>query len=81
MPCLSRVASLAAFSTSSRVDSVALSAAATEKLPDNVVKFVSDAIALCNPAAVHVCDGSEAENQHMLDTLEANGVVTKLAKR
>ena len=42
---------------------------------------MQDAVDLCKPAAVHVCNGSDAENQLMLDQLEQDGVVTKLAKR
>ena len=35
--------------------------------------FIREAIALCGPTDVHVCDGSAAENQAMLDVLETTG--------
>ncbi len=33
---------------------------------------------LCQPDSVHWCDGSEAENQQLLDEMEASGVAIKL---
>lgn len=39
-------------------------------LPDHVRLYVEEKIALCKPSALHICDGTEEENefliQHML---------------
>ena len=43
--------------------------------------FVREAVALCGPKDVHVCDGSAAENQELLDTLEAAGASPVLPAR
>ncbi len=43
--------------------------------------WVDEIAALTKPDAVHWCDGSEAENQHMVDLLIAGGTFTKLEKK
>jgi len=48
-----------------------------------LISWVADMVALCKPAAVHWCDGSEAEYQQLCQTLVAAGTFKKLnpAKR
>eukprot|EP00040_Diaphanoeca_grandis_P038219 m.256031 g.256031 ORF g.256031 m.256031 type:complete len:659 (-) comp34021_c0_seq1:535-2511(-) len=41
-------------------------------------RFITQAIKLCNPDAVHVCNGSVEENQSLLDLLVENGTILKL---
>ena len=43
--------------------------------------WVDEIAALAKPDAVHWCDGSEAENQQMVDLLIAAGTFTKLDKK
>lgn len=74
-------ASVRCASQDGRSSGAGLAAADVEKLPPGVLAYVQDAIALCKPAAVHLCDGTDAENKSLLQQLEANGVLTKLAKR
>jgi phosphoenolpyruvate carboxykinase (GTP) len=40
--------------------------------------FVEDAVALCKPDAVHLVDGSDAENEMLLGLLEDTGTLVKL---
>jgi len=48
-----------------------------------LISWVADMVALCKPAAVHWCDGSEAEYQQLCQTLVAAGTFKQLnpAKR
>ena len=48
-----------------------------------VENWVNEWAALCQPEAVHYCDGSEAENQKLLDVMVKSGMAVKLndAKR
>ena len=49
-------------------------------LPVKIRDYVREKIELCQPANVHVCDGSEAENQQLLDAMEQAGVIRRLTK-
>jgi len=49
-------------------------------LPDSVRCFVEDAVKLCTPDCVHVCDGSDGENKMIIDLLIKNGALKKLPK-
>ena len=40
--------------------------------------FVEEAVALCKPDAVHLVDGSDAENEMLLGLLEGTGTLVKL---
>ncbi|KAG7272062.1 hypothetical protein CRUP_025999 [Coryphaenoides rupestris] len=42
--------------------------------------FVEASAAMCQPDAVHICDGSEEENRAVLAHLEEQGVIKKLHK-
>lgn len=44
-----------------------------------IEKWVNDWAALCTPDSIHYCDGSEAENQHLLDKMVASGAAVKLS--
>ena len=47
----------------------------------NLVAWVQEMVALCEPASVHWCDGSEKENQQLCDLLVAHGTFTKLDEK
>jgi phosphoenolpyruvate carboxykinase (GTP) len=49
-------------------------------LPSKIREYVEEKITLCQPANFHVCNGSDEENQQLLDTMEQAGVVRRLKK-
>lgn len=51
-----------------------------EGLPVKIREYVEEKIKLCQPENFHVCDGSEAENQELLDNMEQAGVIRRLKK-
>ena len=46
-----------------------------------LLAWVEEAVQLCRPAAVHWCDGSEAENQKLCDLMVQAGTFTKLDEK
>lgn len=44
----------------------------------SLIEWVKEIQELCSPADVHWCDGSEAENQMLLDKMVASGTLKKL---
>lgn len=51
-----------------------------DSLPQAVRAFVESSVRLCEPDRVHICDGSEGENQQLLDQMEAEGMIKRLRK-
>lgn len=51
-----------------------------DSLPSKIREYVEEKIKLCQPSNFHVCDGSDKENQQLLDAMEAAGVVRRLTK-
>lgn len=51
-----------------------------DSLASKVQDFVSSKAKLCQPAKIHICDGSEIEAQSLADLLVANGTAHKLDK-
>uniref|UniRef100_A0A023FKA1 Phosphoenolpyruvate carboxykinase [GTP] n=1 Tax=Amblyomma cajennense TaxID=34607 RepID=A0A023FKA1_AMBCJ len=49
-------------------------------LPHDVRAYVEEKQRLCQPSAVHICDGSEAENSHLLDLMLKAGSIVPLPK-
>lgn len=43
-------------------------------------EFVENSVNLCQPDALHICDGSDEENRAVLRLLEEQGVIKKLHK-
>lgn len=43
-------------------------------------EFIENSVNLCQPDALHICDGSEEENRAILTLLEEQGVIKKLPK-
>lgn len=50
------------------------------QLPAGVRDFVERSAHLCQPAGIHICDGTEAENAATLALLEEQGLIRKLPK-
>ncbi|XP_048205613.1 phosphoenolpyruvate carboxykinase, cytosolic [GTP] [Perognathus longimembris pacificus] len=53
---------------------------ALDGLPRAVREFVESHGRLCEPDAIHICDGSEEENQRLLARMQEEGVLKKLRK-
>jgi len=51
-----------------------------DSLPSKIREYVQDKIQLCQPTNFHVCDGTDQENQQLLDSMERAGVIRKLKK-
>ncbi|CRK91569.1 CLUMA_CG005220, isoform B [Clunio marinus] len=50
------------------------------RIPLKVKAFIEESVALCQPENVHICDGSERENQFMLKALQESGSIIPLPK-
>ena len=50
------------------------------RLPKSVQAYVEEKVKLCQPDEIHICDGSDEENQILLSMLEKNGSVKRLKK-
>ena len=46
-----------------------------------LLNWVKEMVDLCQPAAIHWCDGSEAENQKLCDLMVQGGTFTKLDEK
>ncbi|NXE51613.1 PCKGC protein, partial [Casuarius casuarius] len=51
-----------------------------QSLPPEVRKFIESNAKLCQPESIHICDGSEEENQKILDVMLEQGMIKKLSK-
>lgn len=51
-----------------------------ESLARKIRSYIEECATLCNPRDIYICDGSEAEYEHMLQLLEKNGTITSLPK-
>lgn len=49
-------------------------------LPSKVQEYVREKIQLCQPENFHVCDGSDEENQQLLNYMEQAGIIRRLKK-
>ncbi|CAF4241240.1 unnamed protein product [Rotaria socialis] len=49
-------------------------------LPSKIREYVEEKIKLCQPSNFHVCNGSDEENQQLLDAMELSGVIRRLRK-
>jgi len=50
------------------------------RLQPKVRDFIERSALVCRPSAIHICDGTEQENAHILQTLQSAGQVKKLPK-
>ncbi|KAG8513358.1 Phosphoenolpyruvate carboxykinase, cytosolic [GTP] [Galemys pyrenaicus] len=51
-----------------------------DSLPQAVREFVEHNTRICQPDHIHICDGSERENQQLLGQMEEQGAVRRLRK-
>jgi phosphoenolpyruvate carboxykinase (GTP) len=51
-----------------------------DSLPSKIRDYVQEKIDLCQPTNFHVCDGSQEENQQLLDAMEQAGIIRRLRK-
>ena len=45
-----------------------------------VLAFLEHDVELCQPDKIHICDGSDEENQLLIDSLVAEGIIQPLPK-
>ena len=50
------------------------------KLPSKVQNYLEENVKLCQPDAVHICDGTEKENDLLMYILQKEGILKKLPK-
>jgi phosphoenolpyruvate carboxykinase (GTP) len=50
--------------------------ATSSLLPPKVQDYVLEKAKVCQPDNIHICDGSEAENQALLQKMQKQGQVT-----
>lgn len=50
------------------------------QLPQRLRNFIEDSAKLCQPDNIHICDGSYAENENMLNSLVASKTIVNLPK-
>lgn len=53
---------------------------ALDSLPQAVREFVETNASLCQPECIHICNGSEEENQQLLQEMEEQGTIKRLKK-
>ncbi|XP_055891142.1 phosphoenolpyruvate carboxykinase, cytosolic [GTP]-like isoform X1 [Biomphalaria glabrata] len=49
-------------------------------LPNKVRHYVEESVRLCKPDTIHICDGSERENELLTYILQKDGIIKKLPK-
>lgn len=52
----------------------------TEPLAPKVCSYVEECASLCCPKDIYICDGSDAEYDHLLKLMEKNGTISALPK-
>lgn len=48
--------------------------------PRQVRHFVEEHVKLCKPDTIHICDGSERENDLLLYVLQRDGMIKRVPK-
>ncbi|XP_014294314.1 phosphoenolpyruvate carboxykinase [GTP] isoform X2 [Halyomorpha halys] len=51
-----------------------------KNLPIKLRRYVEEAIKICNPSDVHICDGSERENKMFIEKMLFDGTIVPLPK-
>ncbi|XP_065569074.1 phosphoenolpyruvate carboxykinase, cytosolic [GTP]-like isoform X3 [Artemia franciscana] len=68
------------FSSKSALRRIAILNGDIKKLSPAVQDFIEKSVNLCKPENVHICDGSNAENQHIINTMVKDGILESLPK-
>lgn len=68
------------YETQDRIADTAVISNTSTPLAPKVRAFIEEAVRLCRPDVVYICDGSEAENEQLLKLLESKGSIEKLTK-
>lgn len=50
------------------------------RLTERVRHYIEDKARLCQPDNLHICDGSESENDYLLNLMLKHGMITSLPK-
>lgn len=50
------------------------------RLQPKVRRYVEEKAKLCQPDNIHICDGSDAENDYLLNLMQKQGLITPLEK-
>nr|XP_018916310.1 PREDICTED: phosphoenolpyruvate carboxykinase [GTP]-like isoform X2 [Bemisia tabaci] len=51
-----------------------------ELLPPKLKDFIEEKASLCKPRDIHICDGSESENESLLQRMQKEGTIVPLPK-
>lgn len=68
------------FETYERIADVPVITNINTPLAPKVRAFIEEAVKLCRPDDVYICDGSETENAQLLKMLESRGTIQPLPK-
>lgn len=49
-------------------------------LSPKVRSYLEENVQLCQPEKIHICDGSDTENNHLLNLLQQQGTIIPLPK-
>ncbi|CAG9764772.1 unnamed protein product [Ceutorhynchus assimilis] len=49
-------------------------------LSPKVKSYVEENVDLCQPEKIHICDGSETENHHLIEFMQSQGTIVNLPK-
>lgn len=65
---------------SSLLQTRTLTTLSAANVSDSIRKFVEEKARLCQPEQIQVCDGSDSENQQLIDLMVKEGILEKLPK-
>ncbi|OTF74529.1 hypothetical protein BLA29_012277 [Euroglyphus maynei] len=57
-----------------------LTSLSASSLSESVKKFIEEKARICKPDEIQICDGSETENQQLIDLMVKQGMLEKLPK-
>lgn len=57
-----------------------LTTLSASNVSDSIRKFVEEKARLCQPEQIKLCDGSETENQQLINLMVKEGILEKLPK-
>lgn len=66
--------------TLSQTRCLSLAYGKVESLQPKVLKFIEETARTCQPDSIHICDGSDSENQQLINLMQAEGMIKALPK-